>query len=373
MDHQPFYLSKRKLKSGNTVWYFYYYDQFGNRTVPKSTGKSKKTDAVNYCISLLKSNNLENDKTKFKTYAYGFFDDNSPWYKNKSLNGGLAKNTVLSYRSALNNHILPYFSDMFIDKITTNIIREFRVYLSEEKELSNKSINNIVDTARLIFAWAIEDNLIIKNPVSPMIKALDTNSNRIAFTIEQIKYLLNDNWNNQAWLFTLTGAITGMRFSEINGLQKEQIHNGYINIDRQYTNNEYKEITKTKEARFITIPYRLQQMLLDNGGSNDFIFSGDDFTKPLPRTTIIREIYSHYSKDMIRLRDDNLLTFHSFRYFLNTYLLANNIRSEKVNFILGHSDGKGVMQKLYTTWRPEMYSDVLVKQEELFDLFTNSK
>lgn len=370
MDRKPFYLSKRKLPSGSSVWYYYYYDQFGNRTVPKTTGCSKKTDAFNYCVNLLRTNNLEYNKTKFKTYAYGFFDEGSAWYKNKMLNGGLAKNTLLSYRSALKNHILPYFGEMFIDKITTNIIREFRVYLAEEKELSNKSINNIVDTTRLIFGWAIEDNIIYKNPVSAVIKALDVNSDRVAFTIEQLHYLFDKQWEDyQSWLFALTGAITGMRFSEVNGLQASQIHDGYIEVNQQYTSNELKNITKTKEYRFVTIPKKLQEMLLEHGKNNDFIFYGEDFTLPVPRTTTVRSIYSHYSSDMLEQKGDQLLTFHSFRYFLNTYLLANDVRSEKVNFIIGHSDGKGMMQKLYTTWKPEMYSDVLCLQEKLLNSF----
>lgn len=369
MERQPFYLSKRKLPSGSTVWYYYYYDQFGNRTVPKSTGCKKKADAITYCVNLLRTNNLENNKTKFKTYATGFFDDNSKWYKNKMLNGGLAKNTLASYRGALKNHILPYFGEMFIDKINTNIIREFRVYLAEEKELSNKSINNTVDTVRLIFNWAIEDNLIYKNPVSSTLKALDTESSREAFTLDQVQFLLGKKWEDkQAWLFALTGAITGMRFSEVNGLQAEQIKDGYINIDRQYTNGEFKDMTKTKEARFITIPKRLQDMLLEHGYGNDFIFSGDDITKPAARTTTVREIYKHYSPEMMAQKGDELLTFHAFRYFVNTYLLSNDIRSEKVNFVIGHSDGKGMMQKLYTSWKPEMYNDVLELQEKLLDL-----
>lgn len=374
MERQPFYLSKRKLPSGNTVWYYYYYNQFGERTVPKSTGCKKKADAITYCVNLLRANNLENNKTKFKSYAEGFFDDGSPWYKNKMLSGGLAKNTLMSYRSSLANHILPYFGDMFIDKITTNIIREFRVYLADEKELSNKSINNIVDTCRLIFNWAIEDNIIYKNPVSSVLKALDTESNRTAFTMEQVKFLFRNEWKDkQAWLFALTGAVTGMRFSEVNGLQASQILDGYINVNQQYTNGEFKNMTKSKECRFVTIPKRLQQMLLEHGEGNDFIFYGDDFTKPAPRSTIVREIYSHYSKEMLEQKNDNLLTFHAFRYFMNTYLLSNDIRSEKVNFVIGHSDGKGMMQKLYTSWRPDMYNDVLELQDRLLDLLLGSK
>ena len=372
MEKQPFYLSRRRLPSGRCVYNYYYYNQFGERTVPKSTGCTRKVDAINYCTRLLLANNLANNKTKFKTYGFGFFDEGSRWYKARSLQGSIAKNTLLAYRSGLKFHILPYFENMYMDKITPNIIREFRVYLAEEKELSNKSINNIVDEARIIFDWAVEDDIILKNPVSKLIKPLEVNQKREAFTLDEVKFVLRPGWKDyQSWLFTLTGAMTGLRFSEVRGLKNENIHENYIDLTMQFC-DEFKE-TKTKVSRFIPIPNELSKMLKDFGEGKDYIFTSDkNINKPVPRTKIIRDLYTQYSDNMKAVKNDRVLTFHSLRYFFNTYLLSKNIISQKVDFIIGHSGGAGTMQKLYTSWKPDMYNDVLKVQNELFDILLSS-
>jgi hypothetical protein len=43
------------------------------------------------------------------------------------------------------------------------------------------------------------------------------------------------------------------------------------------------------------------------------------------------------------------------------------MNEEKVNFVIGHSMGKGSMMQLYTSWKPEMYDDVRQLQDRLID------
>ena len=107
--------------------------------------------------------------------------------------------------------------------------------------------------------------------------------------------------------------------------------------------------TKTKENRFIPIPEELSKKLIEISNGHELVFWRDeDPSRPISRTVLVKR-------------------FYSLRYFLNTYLLANNAPEQKVDFIIGHSDGKGMMRKLYTTWRPEMYSDILELQKQLFN------
>jgi hypothetical protein len=44
----------RRLASGKTVFYYHCYDDRGRRQFAKSTGCSKKTEAVRYCMELYK-------------------------------------------------------------------------------------------------------------------------------------------------------------------------------------------------------------------------------------------------------------------------------------------------------------------------------
>ena len=373
MERQPFYLTKRKLNSGKSVWYYYYYNQFGERTVPRSTGFTKKADAFKFCVELLKCDNLANNKTKFKTFAVDFFEENSAWYKNVLLEDKIAKGTIKVYRSHFKYHIFPYFSEMFLDRITMNIIKDFRIYLSEVKELSNKTINNVVGTARLIFEAAVDEKLIQLNPINKKLGNLQENEKREAFTLDEIKTLLCKEWEDkESWLYTLTAAITGMRYSEIAGLQEKNIHANYINVCQQFYDGELKE-TKGKDNRYCTVPERLSERLLEVGKGKMYIFNSKEvYDKPIARTGVIRDFYKAYSPKMLAEKEKRNLTFHSLRYFVNTYLLSNNITETKTNFVLGHSEGKNMMTKLYTTWRPEMFSDILELQNRLLDELSNS-
>lgn len=367
MNRQPFYLTKRTLNSGKKMFYYYTYDKFGNRTVPRSTGCTKKADAFSYCASLLKKNMLDSSKMRFRDYALGFFDDGSKWYQNRMLTGGLSESTKKGYRSYFTYHIYPYFENMLIDRITPNDIRDFRVCLKEEKELSNKSINNIVDCLRIIFDWAMEDDIIYKNPVSKTIKPLEVDKDREAFTIEEVKHLFKDKWENEKFfLFTLTIAMTGLRYSEAAGLTVNNVHENYIDIYQQWQNGLTP--TKERDKRFIPIPKQLSDALIKLSNGNEFVFF-DDFCpfKPLSRTRVVKSFYNKYSVQMKAEKSDRLLTYHALRYFFNTYLLSNDISPSKVNFVMGHSEGKGSMLERYTTWKPEMYHDVLQLQTTLLD------
>lgn len=298
MNKQPFYLTKRILNSGNRIYYYYYYNQFGVRSVPKSTGCKNKADAFQYCVQLLKSNNLENNKLKFKVYALNFFEPSSSWYKNNVLSGDVKSGTIKGYRNYFNNHVYRYFGEMFVDKITPTIIKEFRVHLSDECELANKTINNIVAVLSIILKQATEDNIIIRNPCQ-FVKKLSTDSSRDAFTIDEIEHLFNCKWENyKSYLFCLTAAITGMRFSEILGLQAHQFHDGYIEVNQQYYDNRICSV-KTDENRFVLIPNELKQMLLKNSTGNFIFTSETDITKPCGRSTITRNMYKNYSKNMM--------------------------------------------------------------------------
>lgn len=366
MNKRPFYLTKRKLASGKIVYYFYTYDKFGNRTVPQSTGCSKKTDAFNYCSSLFKKGNLTNQNVKFKVYAANFFDEEERWYKNKMVEGGITENTVTTYQINLRKYIMPYFGEMYIDKITTSDIKAYRIHLTESG-LSNKSINNSVNIIRIIFNYAMEDDIIYKSPVNKTVASLKVEHKREAFTDEELDYIFSNYFEDERYyLFLLLGPLTGMRFSEALGLTRENIKDGYIEITHQYNNNKIKDI-KTKEKRFITIPKKLEEMLRKQVGDRTFIFSQKLLDIPIVESTTRRNLYNYYNFEMLRRKKENQLTYHSFRYYLNTLLLSKNIPKYKVDFVIGHSEGKGSMTQLYTTWKPNMYDDVLKVQEELLD------
>ena len=103
---------------------------------------------------------------------------------------------------------------------------------------------------------------------------------------------------------------------------KEQIKDNCIDIDRQYYGDYGVQDTKTDEKRFVPIPSRLRDMLLNLPENEIFVFSSlKNIGEPLYERTVRDALYDKYSEDMLKTKKTRTLTFHSFRYFLNTYLL----------------------------------------------------
>ena len=66
----------RKLASGQRVYYYKCYDVRGKRQWAKSTGLSKKTEAVAYCMKLFRNNALipEQKAMTFADFSNGWWE-----------------------------------------------------------------------------------------------------------------------------------------------------------------------------------------------------------------------------------------------------------------------------------------------------------
>lgn len=367
MEKSPFYLFKRKLSSGKKMYYWYTYDKYGKRTTPESTGCTKRNDAVLFCMKRLSSDGSVKHSMPFDIFADKWFTPEHFWLKQVSQSKPLRDSTIRIRRFALTLYIVPFFQKMPVDKIDEDSIFSFRESLIK-KGLSENYINAIFSTLKIMLTAAVDKNIIQKNPIPHSFRGMRQKNNREAFSLNELEYIFKQKWeHNELKYFCLLSAVTGMRFSEIRGLQNDQLFDSYIKIDRQYYVDKISE-TKTGCKRFATIPSRLMDILKAMPNRTFFVFpSIKSIETPLGERFVRRNLYSMYSEKMLKEKDDRILTFHSFRHFLNTYLLSNNIKKEKVDFMLGHSSGKGSMTELYTTWKPEMYTDILGLQEKLLD------
>jgi integrase/recombinase XerD len=363
MEKRAFYLTKRKLPSGKSVYYFYTYDKNGKRTVPQSTGCTKKTDAINYCNNLLLKHKLNINHIKLKDYVETMFGDNGFWATSGRL---IKESSKLTYKSKI-KPALDYFGNTNLDKISPSDILSFRNYLIEQR-YKPASINQTVNLLKTVFNLAIADDFLFKNPVNIRIGSLKVKKTREAYTESEILYLLTKKWTNYDYfLLVLTLTLTGLRISECVGLEFKNLYNNYINVCQQYFNNKITSV-KTQENRFVTIPEKLYKLLIENKGNSTFVFPNHlDGFRPVNKKVVRKELYKMFDEKMSEEQSSRELGFHSFRYFFNTYLVSQNIQKYKVDFVIGHSGGKGTMTKLYTTWKPEMFSDVIELQNQLID------
>lgn len=367
MEKAPYYIFRRKLKSGKSVYYWYKYDKYGKRTVPESTGCTRKNEAILFCNRRMLEGGRIGSAVTFKEFSDGWFTDSHFWLVQKRQTRSIKESTLHLRRIALSVYIVPFFKSMPLEMIDEDLIFKFRNSLIEKK-LSGNYINSILATLKIMLDSAVDKGVLRKNPIPSTFGSMKQERRREAFTLEEIVHIFSQNWRyEELKYFCMLSAVTGMRFSEVRGLQEEQLFSNYIEIDRQYYSDKIIS-TKTGEKRFTPVPRRLMEMLKSIPNHTFFMFpSLKAIEKPVYERTVRQALYSSYSDEMRTSKDSRCLTFHSFRHFLNTYLLSNGIKKEKVDFVMGHSSGSGSMTELYTSWKPDMYNDVLKLQEQLLD------
>ena len=184
-------------KRGN-IWYVQFRNQDGSYNTAKSTHKTHKGDATVWAIEYLKSGQVVvKEKVTIDRFAKDFFYFDSAYVKYKESIGHYIGKTYLKIQQGyLENYILIFFKGYKLKDINTSSIKRFQQHLSEEKGLSNKSINHITSTLRILLKEALEEKLI---PTLPVIKnrMQSQTSTRGILSIDEVKELFNTRWDNK--------------------------------------------------------------------------------------------------------------------------------------------------------------------------------
>jgi integrase len=355
----------------------YYYrtnNQDGTRSTGRSTGQKTKAKANDYCQRLIAEGRLwEGDESTFGAYIkiYHWFQPGKCQYLADRQTGGtkdkpgISDSYIRRLKLDLDQYLLPYFEKLKMRKIGPETIRSFRVWLQNERGLSNKSINNAMGTLKIIIGWALDNNLIYQDPFRG-IKQLKTDDNpRDAFLSCEIRRILRLKWNNQMlWLYTLTSAVTGMRLCEVGAIRDQTIFLDFIDVQDQWK----KKLApiKNKEKRKIPLPSRLRELLRQYTKKDSFTFL--DGNAPTPYYIPARMVIKMMPPDVMAQKKERKLSFHSLRHFFNTWLLSQNVPLTKVQAVMGHSVGKGSMTDTYTHWQASDFPEVYAAQEKLLDL-----
>ena len=299
---KPFTLFKR-----GKYWYYKTYDSEGYRTYGKSTGLTKKSLAEEYCLELLKLNQLGLSRLKLKDYTEHFFDDNSPFVTDRIK--PLAFSSLRQHRQYLRLHILPAFGDTLIQDISFSELKNFRQNLIKQGLKAN-TINGIFQTFNQIMKYAFLDNKINKNPLQGF-GSLPRPNNRDSFRREEVIKLCRLA-PKKIQDFIILLALSGMRLSECFGItendlkQEDDIY--YIDLNKQLTDLEYYTPLKNKEKRIIPITDCMIDLIHSQKVNQSFI---KNHMKPIIRT--------------IENWKERGLCLHSFRHFFITDTKSSGI------------------------------------------------
>lgn len=345
-------MSRRKSEEGhfglykrdNNFWYYYVYDKDGIRH-QYSTGKKVKARAQDYVSQLLMHGDIVRNcpkaKHRLNVFAKDFYDyDNGAFIRDRLARGfHYSVKLAKTNQSALERHIFPYFGDKLIQNIKASEIDAWLLDLPENADISNKTANTALSLFRQVLDEAEKAGIIDSNParkVDPLAKKDDSTRRRAAFTTKQIKQLFSENWpNRQAQVACMLSAATGMRLGEIRALQRSQIHEDFIYVDASYSEYEGRKTTKSGWGRVVPLHPQLRALLLAVCCSDTYVFTYDGKT-PLSASMVPRALTERMSKCGILPPPGQLLTFHSFRHYCNSRLVADGVAGDKIRAIIGH-------------------------------------
>jgi integrase len=370
---EPFTLYPRKLKTV-TVFYYQCYDNNGKRMCGHSTGQRTKTAARMYCMELYRKGKLipEKKPVSFAEFADGWWNIRTCKYLEwRQMQNPLAPSTIDHYKTNLELHIKPFFGKMSLNTISPELVQNWIMRLSREG-YNNSSINIQIATLKVMMKEAARLKLISINPMEKIKKLIAHNKEVQILKSEEVQKLFPADWRKiwdsyEIYVFNKLAACTGMRLSEIIGLQIENIRDDHIHVCTQYSKKYGICPLKTKDSRNIPITSVLYEELssLIKNNTRGFLFLENSGNEPISRNRIYRETSAAFDKIGIgrEERRKRGLALHHWRHFLNTALLMANVNTLKVQKVTGHKSLS--MTRHYAHFDSRDFTEVLDVQNSL--------
>lgn len=262
----------------------------------------------------------------------------------------LSKPNLQKSQSLYDRRIKPHLGDKDISTITDSDIKE--IMHSVKDELTNRSINIIVEKISTIFNYAIKEKLFVGTNPAKSIEKLSANNERTRYlSKEEIHTLLKAVEDNEIiYLFTYLALTTGGRLTALCSLKVQDIdfsHN-IINISDDKSQEHYQAFL-AKEEKFIL---RLKKQIKDMSPT-DLIFG--DKTIIGHKRYIQRELSkifkNLFNKKLIEKEKENdknynaelrrnKVVIHTLRHTFASQLAISGTPIYTIQKLMNHSDIK---------------------------------
>lgn len=255
---------------------------------------------------------------------------------------------TIAKMNVIKRHLYRFRKNLEINSINEDTLQEFIHYLSREKRLRNSTVKKHFSFVTWFLRWARDYNYykgkahLTYNP-----KFKGTNTKEIIYlTWEELTTLRDFDFSNPTFekvrdVFCFC-CFTGLRYSDVAKLKKEDIEEDHINVVTKKTvdrlkielNNHSKAIlNKYKEVK---LPENKALPIISNQKMNMYL---KDIAKLAEIDTPIREVYFIGNKRYEEvLPKYELITTHCGRRTFVVNALRLGIPSEVIMKWTGHSD-----------------------------------
>lgn len=362
-----------------------YKDRFGN----SKTIYSKKLSELRKDLAVKIAENETFVSVRETIKLDNWFNQWIKIYKEKSVR----PNTLREYTHIYNKNISPFIGNRNINSLVKSDIQRI-ITLAHTNGYGYERQNKIKVILSDMMARALEDNLILKNPVLGA-KVIDKKESKAeSLTLEEqnvfFEYCKNTFYDN---MFNVA-VNTGMRPGELFALTESDIdfENGFIDINKTLVYQKYLTDTrktfhleepKTKQSYRkvpinsvckIYLERQIQQKAIVSSKrpkeQNDFLFT-TKYNTPINSViyadaihAVIREI------NLLRPNNDLFKNFsgHTFRHTFATRCFEHEIDPKVVQSYLGHASVKMTLDLYTHVTKEKSFNDI----EKLVDNTPNN-
>jgi integrase len=258
---------------------------------------------------------------------------------------------------------------MRLSQITVAKVEDWLFSKIEVEGKAPKTANNCLSNLSVMLGEACRRGLIKENPCDKVKPLKPRCKPRGILTTEEVQKLFAslDNWDGDivAYAGNLVGACTGMRSREVAALRGMNLKADHLEIAQSYDEMFGMKSTKTHDFRALPLPSKVLDVLHTlKRGDDDFLFTLNG-KKPVNQHFFLYALYDAMEKIGISKdeRKQRNIVFHSWRHFMNSQLLANNISEIKTQKITGHKTKEMTMH--YAHFNAKDFQDVLEVTSEI--------
>ena len=243
-------------------------------------------------------------------------------------------------------HLLPYFADVPVLRISKPMVRDYRERRHREKTITDATLNRDAAVLRHILYWAVDEGLLLTNPLSRLRLVRERRVKRSVLSLAEEVSLL-DVAPEHLGRMIVAALYAGLRRGEV-------LHQRWEDIDFE---RRVLSVTKSKtpggELREIPIAARLFEILLQIRQARGLVFTykggGIADYKTAWNAAVKKALTRHFR-------------YHELRHTFNTRLMEAGVIQDVRRALMGHSPGRDV-NAIYTHVEMPIKRDAIRKLE----------
>ncbi len=265
---------------------------------------------------------------------------------------------------------MPQWGNYRLKDLSPKKIDRWVIDMASDGRIAPATVNQRLQVLKVMLDEACKQEYLTDNPAQYIKPVGDTAEEKGVLSLQEVKALLNPLiWEEyKYYVITLLTLATGIRISEVRGLQVSQVHPTYVQIHTAWEEKYGLKEPKYGSVRDIPITpfiYEALQEVVQTSGATVLVFYGAEHETPISKSWIANRYYKALERigiDKVTRLQRNL-TFHSLRHTTNTILRSAGIADSKVRMLTGHRQES--MTERYTHFRIENLQEISKVQQAM--------